>query len=338
MGLRNSNSHQLAKNLAQCIVISNMDENESAATRATFGRSLITQGLGLLLCTVAVFFTSSLVVQTTATICAVAMLSVALLALADKRNRRRPTKLRPFGYGREAAYWATMAAFVLVVVTGVLSVRFGFERIVAVTPVIMRHGWLAFVSVAAVAAASLWPLISSLQALLGGEPLRKTFTAFVVAPAITPKSASIIDATVGIGAATGLASLALHSLSGQQPQFDGIGALAMGLVLLLAALGLLISIRSLVIGQGAPREVERKIRDAAREIPEVKHVVGMHTTMVGSDTMLANIDVNLKDGLSTDQVEKAVEKVREITEQTEQGLKVHVEPDAEPEALHPHAK
>ncbi|HSW99489.1 MAG TPA: cation transporter dimerization domain-containing protein, partial [Patescibacteria group bacterium] len=98
--------------------------------------------------------------------------------------------------------------------------------------------------------------------------------------------------------------------------------------LLFSAVALLISVRGLVMNQGAPRELERKIRDAAREVPEVKHVIGMQTTMVGSDKLLANIDVHLKDGLNTDQVEEVVEKVKEATEQTSDGLQVHVEPDA----------
>jgi divalent metal cation (Fe/Co/Zn/Cd) transporter len=127
----------------------------------------------------------------------------------------------------------------------------------------------------------------------------------------------------------GLFGLGMYGLSGfGAAQFDGVGALAMGVGLLLSGVALLISVHGLVMNQSAPREVERKIRDAAREVPEVKHVIGMQTTMVGSDKMLANIDVHLKDGLNTDQVEDVVEKVKEAAEQSTEGVQAHVEPDA----------
>ena len=60
------------------------------------------------------------------------------------------------------------------------------------------------------------------------------------------------------------------------------------------------------------------------------HVLGMRTMLLGSDKLLVNIEVHLKDGLNTDQVEVAVEKVKESIEATAngEGLTVHVEPDA----------
>jgi divalent metal cation (Fe/Co/Zn/Cd) transporter len=110
----------------------------------------------------------------------------------------------------------------------------------------------------------------------------------------------------------------------------------MSVVLGIAAVMLLVSVRSLVTGQGAPKELERRIRDAAREVPEVKHILAMRTLMVGSDKLLVNIDVHFKDGLKTDEVEKAVAKVKTAVEACgdKEGLRVHVEPDPLEEHFH----
>ena len=261
--------------------------------------------------------------------------SVGLLLFANKRSNARATKLHPFGYGREISYWSTIAAFVIVASVGAVAVHAGYQKILADDPAAVRHSWLAFAALVIALGTNGYSFWTSLKKLLDGQPLESIAKVFLTAPMVAPKTTVVLDAMGSAVALVGLFFMTLYSLSGLA-RFDGVGALAMGVGLLLSAVALLLSVRSLVMNQGAPRELERKIRDAAREVPEVKHVIGMHTTMVGSDKLLANIDVHLKDGLNTDQVENVVERVREATEQVDEGVQVHVEPDAVDKTHEPH--
>jgi len=260
--------------------------------------------------------------------------SVGMLLFADKRSNTKATKLHPFGYGREISYWSTIAAFIIVASAGVFAVHLGYQKVLSDNPAPVRHVWLAFIGLTIALGSNGYSFFTSLRKLLDGAPVESISRVFMTSPRVAPKTTVVLDAMGSAVALVGLFILSVYVLGGSTvARLDGVGALAMGLGMILSAFGLLLSVRALVMNQGAPREMERKIRDAAREVPEVKHVVGMQTTMVGSDKVLANIDVHLKDGLNTDQVEEVVEKVKEATEQVE-GVQVHVEPDAMEDAHH----
>jgi cation diffusion facilitator family transporter len=316
-----------------------MDEPMTTAlkTKRVLLTSLWVDVFDLLMNTVVAALTGSVVMLVEALEGFAGLCSVGMLMVAHRRSSRRPTKLHPFGYGREISYWSTVAAFVIVAVVGVLAVRFGYQKIVTDSAEPVRHTWLAYIALVIACGTNFYSFWSSLNRLLDGQPANQVGKLFLNGPAVAPKTTAVLDAMGSTVALVGLLSLGLYGLtslgdSGPATAFDGIGALCMGVALLLSAVALLISVRGLVMNSSAPRETERRIRDAAREVPEVRHVIGMQTTMVGSDKMLANIDVHLKDGLNTDQVERVVEKVKEATEKTGEGLQVHVEPDAIDEA------
>lgn len=306
-----------------------MDEPQPAAlsTKRVLLTSLAVDIFGLIMNAIVAIATGSVVMLVEALEGFAGLCSVVMLLFANKRSNRKATKLHPFGYGREISYWSTIAAFVIVTVVGVLAIRFGYQKLVAINPTAIRHTWIAYIALLAALGTNGYSFFTSLRKLLDGQSVQSIVKIFMVTPMVAPKTTVVLDAMGSAVALIGLFSLGLYGLT-NNTQYDGIGALAMGIGLLFSAVALLVSVRGLVMNQGAPRELERKIRDAAREVPEVKHVIGMQTTMVGSDKLLANIDVHLKDGLNTDQVEAVVEKVKEATEQTESGLQVHVEPDA----------
>jgi cation diffusion facilitator family transporter len=252
--------------------------------------------------------------------------SAGMLLTGNRRATKRATKLHPFGYGKELYYWSTMAAFVIVGVVGVLAFRFGYEHFTDGT---VKHTPLVLIALVFALVSNVYSLWHSFGKLLEDQPAKNVLKVFVNSPLIAPKNALVLDTMGSLAAATGLAAITLQAITGNA-SFDGIGAMAMGLILLLSTVFLLLSVRSLVLGQSAPKELERKLRDAAREIPEVRHILGMRTIMIGSDKMLVNVEVHIRDGLTTDQVEEAVAKVRTAMEQTGEGegLQVHVEPDA----------
>jgi cation diffusion facilitator family transporter len=307
-----------------------MEESQLAtlSTKRVLVTSLAVDTFNLLLNAVVAGVTGSAIMLVAAIEGFAGLCSAAMLLFADKRSNTKATKLHPFGYGREISYWSTIAAFVVVASAGVFAIHLGYQKVLSDNPQAVRHTWLAFAGLTVALGTNGYSFWTSLRKLLDGQPLESISKVFLTSPRVAPKTTVVLDAMGSTVALVGLFILGIYALSGSTaPRLDGVGALAMGLGLILSSAGLLLSVRALVMNQGAPREMERKIRDAAREVPEVKHVVGMQTTLVGSDKVLANIDVHLKDGLNTDQVEQVVEKVKEATEQVE-GVQVHVEPDA----------
>jgi cation diffusion facilitator family transporter len=305
-----------------------MEPSTSAAptTKRVLLTSFVVDLFGLVTNTIAAVFTGSVIMLVQAMEGFAGLCSVSLLLFGNKRANRQATKLHPFGYGKELYYWSTIAAFVIVSIVAVLALQFGYKHFEDGN---VRHVWLALVALGLALVTNLYSFWTSFGKLLEDQPLKDTLKIFMNSPLIAPKNAVVLDTFGSLTALIGLLSLGLMLLT-DNGAFDSIGAMTMGLALIFSAIMLLLSVRSLVLGQGAPKEMERKLRDAARDVPEVRHILGMRTLMIGSDKMLVNVEVHLRDGLNTDQVEVVVAKVKEAMEQTGEGegLKVHVEPDA----------
>ncbi|RLA94713.1 MAG: cation transporter, partial [Deltaproteobacteria bacterium] len=99
------------------------------------------------------------------------------------------------------------------------------------------------------------------------------------------------------------------------PLFDGVASVIIGA--LLAAVALLVSYetRSLLIGEGISREDLQKIRRAIASVPEVQEVMEILTMHLAPDDVLVNLNINFADGLTTDQVEEAIDKVERAVQQ-----------------------
>lgn len=305
-----------------------MDEAPSTlpSTKRVLLTSLMVDVCGLVVNIFVAFLTGSAVMVVQALEGFAGFCSVVMLLLGNKRANRRATKLHPFGYGKELYYWSTIAAFAIVILVAVLAFRSGYHHFVSGT---VHHSWAAFVALSIALVSNAYSLWTGFGKLLEEQSPKDVIKIFMNSPLIAPKNTVVLDAMGSLAATVGLVSLGVYAATGNTA-FDGIGAMTMGVVLAISAVMLLLSVRTLVLGQGAPKELERRLRDAARDVTEVRHILGMRTMMIGSDKMLVNVEVHLRDGMNTDQVEAVVAKVKEAMEQVGEGegIKVHVEPDA----------
>lgn len=289
--------------------------------------SFVVDSFNLVLGIVAAAITGSVVLLVTVLQSFAELTSAGMLLYGKRYANKRPTKLHPFGFGKELYFWTTIGAFVIIAATGVLAYRFGYQELLAPTP--FKHEAVALTALVIVLATNAYSFYKSSGKLLGALPFRELPKVFMASPLLAAKTTVVLDIMGALASTTGLVLLSIAAISGNN-RLDGIGALLMGTVFFASSVGLLFSVRGLVTGQSAPPEVERRIRDAAREVPEVKHVLGMRTMLLGSDKLLVNIEVHLKDGLTTDQVEDTIERVKATieTSASAEGLNVHVEPDA----------
>jgi len=69
--------------------------------------------------------------------------------------------------------------------------------------------------------------------------------------------------------------------------------------------------KSLLIGEAVSGTDLRKIKAAIATVPEVKEIVDILTMHLGPEDILVNLDINFANGLSTDQVEAAIDRVEQ---------------------------
>lgn len=235
------------------------------------------------------------------------LVAAGLLLLGLIRSTRPADKTHPFGYGRELYFWSLISALIMIGFTATLSFYFGWHRFLDPKPI--QNLPLAYFVLLIAILSNGYSFILSLKRLLRQRPIRAIWPVFFRTSLVETKTTFILDLMGTLAAILGLTSMLFYTFSGDM-RFDGVGAMMIGVVLAILAVVLIIGIRELIIGKSGSPETEDKIRKAALSIPEVQQVLDLKTTHIGSERLLVNLEVNLKDALTTDQIEVLIDKIK----------------------------
>ena len=216
-----------------------------------------------------------------------------LLFVGMRLAERPPDERHRFGHGKNVYFWAF-------VVSGLLfSVGGGFAIWEAVRTFLHPHphesfAWAWGVLVGSLVFESL-SISVALRALLrdkGNEPLRDYLrdvrdpTVLTVVCEDAAALASILIAAAGI---------ALTELTGAAI-WDGIASGSIGVLLIGVAVFLAMENYSLLLGETAPPDVERRIREAVTRDPALAALVALYTMHLGPTSLLVALEVHFRPG------------------------------------------
>lgn len=236
------------------------------------------------------------------------LMSVGFLIIGDRRANRRSTKKHPFGYGKELYFWTLMSAFIIFLITGGLSMYFGWKNLSNPDPIL--NIYLAYAVLIFGIATNGYAFRVSAKKILEGRHWSQVYKSFNATYHIAPKTTFVLDLMGTASAVIGLAALIFYQMTGNR-QFDAIGAMIIGAVLSMLAVVLLVSIKDLITGRSAPAEMEKEIRNAALKHPAVEEILDLRTMIVGSENILVNIEVHIKAGLTTNTIERVIDEIKE---------------------------
>jgi cation diffusion facilitator family transporter len=218
----------------------------------------------------------------------------ALLLVGRKRSERTRTPQHPFGYGRERYFYAFVVAVVLFTVGAVFSLYEGIHKITDPHEV-KSPAWAFGVLIAAI----IMETFSFRTAIVESNRVRggKSWVQFIrrsKSPELPVVLLEDLGALVGLILALLGVTMAVVTGNGV---WDGVGTVAIGVLLAVIAIILAIETKSLLIGEGADPEVEQEILRALESVDEVDHVMHIRTQYVGPEEMLiaAKIAVNHDD-------------------------------------------
>jgi cation diffusion facilitator family transporter len=254
--------------------------------------------------------------------------AVSMLLIGFKRSQKRSNRRYPFGYGKEQYFWALMSTFLIIGVTASLSFYFGLQAFLNPEPV--EYVVFAYVVLAFAVCTNGYALQLSLHKLAGQKSWRHLPKLFLESSSVAPKTTIVLDAMGTLAALFGLTSLIIYGITGNG-RFDGIGAMSIGVMLFGLALVLIFTTKGWVTGRSAPIETEQLIREATLRSPEVLSVLDLRTMMLGSDKLLANMEIHLQDDLTTDEIEKIIDQIkRRVRKVVPNDVHVNVEPETPP--------
>jgi cation diffusion facilitator family transporter len=238
-----------------------------------------------------------------------------LLLLALRRSERPADRRHPFGYGKERYFWSLMAAMAIFTSGALFSLYEGVHTIIEQPE--QKWAGLNYLVLAVAAVLEGTSLRQSLKQARGGAERRsKSLAAHIHDPDDpTVKSVVVEDSAALIGLAFAAAGVGLHQLTGSAT-YDGVAAIAIGVLLVVASFALARSCRDLLVGRQADLMLVRAIRARVEEQPEVVDLVDVLTMMVGVHSVLLCARVDFVDELTAAQLEGACSRIdRELREE-----------------------
>ncbi|MCU1378261.1 MAG: family transporter [Acidimicrobiales bacterium] len=233
-----------------------------------------------------------------------------LLLEAQRRSVRPADERHPFGYGRDAYFWALIASVGVFVAGAVFSLREG------VASVLHQVDATSFgVAYAILAISALFDSVSLVQAVrqLRSEArqFRRDFLDQVVLTSDpTVRAVFAEDAAAIAGDVIALVGVALHQATGS-PLPDAIAAVLIGMLLVAVSVQLARRNRDFLLGEQAPPAVRVEVERSVASKPGVVAIKELALTYLGPRRIWVLARVDVDDGLRGDEVEALVRAIDE---------------------------
>jgi cation diffusion facilitator family transporter len=227
-----------------------------------------------------------------------------LLLVGRRRARRRATPEHPFGFGRERFFFGFVVSVVIFTVGGVFALYEGYHKVTH-PEAIDEWYWAIGVLVFAVVLESLSfrTAIEESNHLRGGL----SWVQFV-RRATVPELPIVLLEDFGalIGLLFALFGVGLATLTGNG-RWDGVGTLAIGLLLVTVAVILAVEMKSLLVGEGVRSAEAERIKAALVDGETVTRVIHLRTQYLGPEELLVAAKIAVRaDELAAD-VAKAID-------------------------------
>jgi cation diffusion facilitator family transporter len=206
-----------------------------------------------------------------------------LLLLGRKGARKAADEEHPFGYGRVRYVYAFLVAVVLFTVGGLFAVYEGVEKI--------RHPHHLDTPAVAIAVLVVAVVLESLSLRTAVKETRhvmgrESYWSFIKRSRVPELPVVLLeDFAALVGLVFALLGVTL-ALTLDQPRFDGIGTLLIGLLLVVVAVILGVQMKGMLVGEAALPEDVGSIRAALTAAQGVTNVIHLRTLHLGPEEIL----------------------------------------------------
>jgi cation diffusion facilitator family transporter len=255
-----------------------------------------------------------------------AMLAEAAHSVADTINQifllfslavaeREPDEDHPFGYGKERFFWSFLAAVGIFVAGAGFSFYEGLSRVFGPEEKGGSYG-IAYAVLAFSFLAEGYSLMRAFRQTRAEAAGQDASHFGYVKESRDPTTKTVLleDSAAVTGLVVAAVGVGLHQLTGNQV-YDGLASIAIALLLAVVAVTLGRDTKALLVGEAAKPEERAAIREILEARAEVDRVVELLTMALAPERLLVAARVDLADGLSTAEVERASSAIdRELRE------------------------
>lgn len=250
-----------------------------------------------------------------------------LLFIGMEQGKVGPTHKHPLGRGQAAFVASFLVALLLFSVGGLYSVIEGLHKIRR--PETPHHlGWAVALLIFAIGLEA-YSLLGALKAAAPdrqGRPLLRYLR--------TSSSTELVvilaeDFAALVGLVLALAAVLLTLATGN-PVWDGVGSVAIGLLLITVAVFVATEVTSLLLNEAPPLILRAAIREAAEQDPAVDHVMHLIAVIIGSDKLMVALQIQFQPQPSSEALAEAIDTLEcSLKRRFPQIRHLFVEPDRE---------
>ncbi len=228
-----------------------------------------------------------------------------LLLLGHKRAKKEANEMHSFGYSNEVFFWSLMVAVLLFFVGALFSIYEGVHKIMH--PEELKSVYWIF----AVLLSSIVIEAKSFQVAFS-EFRKTTKLPFFKAIKESTQVSLIVVVLEDSAAMAGLVVVLISSLLAWlvHPMFDAIGSITVGLLLLAVSILLIAEVKNLIVGESMPRKQRLIIQNLIRANKNIKHINRMQTMVMGDNSYLVLISVDIDDNMKGSDIEDLIEQLK----------------------------
>jgi cation diffusion facilitator family transporter len=235
-------------------------------------------------------------------------LNQGFLLTSVHKSQRPPDAQHPFGYGQDRYFWSLLAAFGIFIAGAGFSV---FEGVMALhRSAGSRELLFAYLALAAAAIAEGTSLVRAAWQTRRQARQRKVgLLQHIRSSADTTVKAALFEDSVAIaGLLLAFAGLLLRQLTGSEI-YDASASIAIGALLVAAAIRLGAENRELLIGKAADPGELAVIRSQIEATPGISAVLDLQTMYLGPDHLIVAAKLAFDDDLSADTAEDVADSI-----------------------------
>jgi cation diffusion facilitator family transporter len=249
-----------------------------------------------------------------------------LLLVGGKRAARAATPQHPFGYGRDRYIYAFIVSIVLFTVGGLFAMYEGYHKLTHPEE-LESPQWAIGVLLVAIVLES-YSFRTAIKETAAVKPPSQSHWRFIRA-ARQPELPVILLEDFGalIGLVLALLGVGIATLTGNGI-YDGLGMMAIGVLLVVIAVILAIETKSLLLGESATPEDQRKIVAAIEEGEGVLSIIHMRTLHLGPDEVLVAAKVAVRPDQTAQDIARGIDATEErIRAAVPSARVIYLEPD-----------
>jgi cation diffusion facilitator family transporter len=248
-----------------------------------------------------------------------------LLFVGIMRGRKKANEIHPFGYSGEMYFWSFIVSIILFTLGSVFSIYEGINKIN--NPQEIHNIKFAFL----ILFIALFAEGAAFYKALRKVRREKGKDGFIKYLRLSKRSELLVVFLEDFAAICGLLSaiilLTIQYLT-KNPIFDAIASIVIGVILAIVAIFLGNEIKSLLIGESASPDINKKIISIINNNDGVNTLIHLRTLQLGPEDILAAVKVEFNNRLNTVEISNLINGIEtEIRNAMPVVKKIFIEPD-----------